>query len=512
MPIELIDPKDLPTSIKSKLEKSGEELSAKDVLFSAAENLGPSAVQFTKDIVQPFIHPIQTVKDLATLGQGVYELFVPGEQANEEVARAVGQYFADRYGGIDNIKKTFATDPVGFIADATIIFSGGGSLISKTGKIAKSENLVKAGNAAKNIAQTLDPALLPLKAIRTTGYGTKKILGITSGASDLPIEVGFKAGKSSLSLDPRKRQQAQAFRKGMSGTEDAEILVQDARSALAEIDRQKKSAYRSGMSSLASGESKIDFSKVDKAIKDLEKSFSLEGELILSDSGLNALKNIKNDVARFKENPNLHTVYGLDALKRLIGKRYNNRVDANDVSALVAQAGSSIRKIIADESPEYLKIMDEFSKSEIARKEIENALSLGRRKAVDTAARKLQSAVREIPGDGTRLQALEDIAKVSGSNLIERLSGQALSRYTPKGLQQISQPISFMAAMSAEKPQLLGLLAAQTPRLVGEAAYRGGQFSALGSPLMQSLPYTRLFEATQQEEDPMQQLLRSLNK
>ena len=90
--------------------------------FSAAKNLGPSAAQFGKDIVQPFIHPIQTVKDLGALGQGIYGLFIPGEQANEDVARAVGEYFADRYGGIDNIKRTFASDPVGFIADATVIF------------------------------------------------------------------------------------------------------------------------------------------------------------------------------------------------------------------------------------------------------------------------------------------------------------------------------------------------------------------------------------------------------
>lgn len=510
MAVKQIKLEDLPDSVKSQLQKSGKELSAKEVLFSAAENLGPSAVQFGKDIVQPFIHPIQTVKDLGTLGQGIYELFIPGEQANEEVARAVGEYFADRYGGIDNIKKTFASDPVGFIADATVIFGGGGAVISKAGKIAKSKNLEKVGNVAKNISQTLDPALLPLKAIRTTGYGTKKILGITSGVSDLPIEVAFKSGKSSLSLDPTKRQKAQAFRKGMSGAEDAEILVQDAKTALSTIDEQKKAAYRSGMSSLASGESKIDFSKVDRVINNLEKSFSVEGELILSDNGKNVLKNIKEDVAKFKENPSLHTVYGLDGLKRLIGKRYNNKVDPDDVSALVADASSGIRKIIAETSPEYLNIMDEFSKAEIARKEIESALSLGRRKAVDTAAKKLQSAIKEIPGEGTRLKSLEEIAKVSGTNLMERLAGQSLARYTPKGLQQIAQPISFMAAMGANKPQLLGLLATQTPRLVGEVAYRGGQASRIGSPIMQSLPYTRLFEATQQEEDPMQQLLRSL--
>lgn len=511
MPIREITIEELPDSVKQSLQKNSKDLSAKEVLFKAAENLAPSAIQFGEDLIQPFLHPIQTAKDIGTLGLGIYELFVPGEQPNEEVARAVGEYFAQRYGGLENIKQTFATDPVGFMADATIIFTGGGAAISKIGKIADSKSLEKVGNVAIDISQKLDPALLPLKAIRTTGSLTKAIAGTTTQVSDVPISIAFKSGKSSVSLNPQSRQKALDFKKSMSGGVDAESIVEDARQALSVIGERKKQAYRTGMSQLPSGDTRIDFSRVEKIIDDVEKTFTTEGELILNNQAKNVLKEIKDDVSRFKENPRLHTVRGLDALKRLIDKKYNPKTDPTDIDAVVAQTRGEIRKYIGEKSPEYINVMDEFSKTENARQRIQQSLSLGRRAALDTAARKLQSAISETTGTGIRSKALEDISKISGSNLMERLSGQALSTIQPRGLQQITQPISFMAASGAQKPSLLALLAAQTPRLVGEASYRAGQASTVGSPIMRSLPYTRLFEATQQEEDPMQKLLRSLN-
>ena len=47
--------------------------------------------------------------------------------------------------GLENIKKTFAEDPVGFISDASIILTGGGTLATKVGP------LTKIGEQAKKI-------------------------------------------------------------------------------------------------------------------------------------------------------------------------------------------------------------------------------------------------------------------------------------------------------------------------------------------------------------------------
>jgi hypothetical protein len=503
---------DLPESILKDLQKNSESLTAENIFSQAAENFIPSAFQFGEDLVQPFLHPVQTAKDLYTLGSGIYQLFIPGEQPNEAVAKAVGQYFSDRYGSPENAANTFAKDPVGFLSDATIIFSGGGALISKTGKIAKSKELQKVGDVAQNLSQKFDPALLPLKTLRTTGEITKGIAGITTGVSGEPISIAYKSGKSGLSLDPQKRAAAQAFRKNLTEPEEATALVQDASDALRTMQQQKAQAYRTGMGGLASAENVIDFQKVKNIIQEVEDSFKQKGQLILSDEAVRKLKLIKDDVAKFEANPELHTVSGIDALKRMIDKRYNNKIDPDDVSALVAATRGRIRKLIGEEAPDYKQIMDDYARAELRQQEIQKSLSLGRRAAADTTIKKLQKAISEQPGVGTKQKSLQALDDITDTFLMERLSAQALSAGQPRGLGQITQPISFMAAQGADKPGLLGLLAAQTPRIVGELGYRGGQISPFVKAPFQAAPALRLFEATQQQEDPFTEFIKELQK
>ena len=112
-----------------------------DVPGMAMSNFVPSAKQFGSDIVQPFMHPVETAKSLGNLGLGIIQKLIPGEQEAEKYADAVGQFFADRYGGEEELKRTLATDPVGFLADASAVLSGGGTLAARApgmaGKIGK---------------------------------------------------------------------------------------------------------------------------------------------------------------------------------------------------------------------------------------------------------------------------------------------------------------------------------------------------------------------------------------
>src|SRR5712692_595386 len=48
-------------------------LSAADVAKGAVTNIPSSAMEFGRNIVQPFIHPIDTVTGLKNIGQGVLE-------------------------------------------------------------------------------------------------------------------------------------------------------------------------------------------------------------------------------------------------------------------------------------------------------------------------------------------------------------------------------------------------------------------------------------------------------
>ena len=104
----------------------------RSAISQAITNIPSSGKQLGYDMIQPIMHPIQTAKSLKDLGSSIINLFVPGEQGNEQLAKEVGNYFKERYGGLDNIKKTFATDPVALLSDVSIILSGGAMLAPRS--------------------------------------------------------------------------------------------------------------------------------------------------------------------------------------------------------------------------------------------------------------------------------------------------------------------------------------------------------------------------------------------
>ena len=93
-----------------------------NLALQTAKNIIPSAKQLGVDIAQPFIHPIQTAKSIKDLGSSIFSL-IQGDQGNDQLARDVGTFFADRYGGLENLKKTMATDPMGLLSDISIVLN-----------------------------------------------------------------------------------------------------------------------------------------------------------------------------------------------------------------------------------------------------------------------------------------------------------------------------------------------------------------------------------------------------
>ncbi len=103
--------------------------------------LGHSASEFAGNIVQSAMHPMQTAENLGSIGLGVMEkvgrhIGLPSGQGYEKYADAVGEFMMKRYGSVDNIKRTLATDPIGVAADLSALFTGGGSLAAKLPGIA----------------------------------------------------------------------------------------------------------------------------------------------------------------------------------------------------------------------------------------------------------------------------------------------------------------------------------------------------------------------------------------
>ena len=106
-------------------------------------------------------------------------------------ADAVGNFYKDRYGGVENIKKTLYEDPVGAGLDASVVLGGAGALTgsSKLAKLSKLVDPVRlAGKGASAVGTRIAPKISKVlskasEAYATSGLGNpmkvKDIQGIT---------------------------------------------------------------------------------------------------------------------------------------------------------------------------------------------------------------------------------------------------------------------------------------------------------------------------------------------
>lgn len=161
-----------------EIEGSGipkQRRSFSDVPGEALANVGPSAVSFYKGLVTAITNPVQTVSGVLDIGAGALQNLLPKDLVDlvnqidnkpeaakraVDAANAVGGFYKDRYGSVEALKNTLATDPVGAAADLSTLFTGGASA---TTRVAPAASKVL-GTAAK-----YTNPLAPVTA--ATGYG-----------------------------------------------------------------------------------------------------------------------------------------------------------------------------------------------------------------------------------------------------------------------------------------------------------------------------------------------------
>lgn len=124
-----------------------------DVGTQALENAPKSAANFAYDLAQPFMHPIETAKSVKNIGLGLGEKagVLSGDE-HKKYPDAVGKFFSDRYGGMENFKKTLAEDPVGAAGDLSMLLSGGETALGRAPGL-----IGRVGEAAGTASRVLDP-------------------------------------------------------------------------------------------------------------------------------------------------------------------------------------------------------------------------------------------------------------------------------------------------------------------------------------------------------------------
>ena len=410
-----------------ELEKGPGQMPLADVLGNAVKNAPSSLYGVGESMVQPILHPIDTAESIGNLGKGLYSkakgLIVsqdPAKKAEDEaVANAMGEHFAKRYGGYENIKRTFSEDPAGVLADLSTPFTLGGGLAARLPGIAGT-----AGAAARKVGEAIDPVSLALKG---TAKGIEKAgdvfaypMALRSGASVQSLQDAAKAGATG---NPK-------FWEFYQGTGKASDYVDALEKAAIDAAAARNKAYQTSKAGLAYNTQPLSFANIDKTIanqfnsvKSISKPVALKANL--------ALEEVAKVVDEWRFQPKAvgrNSAADMDGLKQRIGEiRDAYKGDAN-ASRVVSNAYTSVYDTIKKAAPEYAPMMEAYRNATKDINEIKKGLGIGKNAPVSQVIRKVLKEQNSKSGN----QLFEGLAK-QNPDLPYMLAGLELSEKLPYG-------------------------------------------------------------------------------
>lgn len=304
--------------------------------------------------------------------------------------------------------------------------------------------------------------------------------------SDLVGGIGTHTGGESIrqaaKAGAKGGETGKAFVENMRGNAEMTDVLAKAKAGLSAMHAAKSAEYRAGMAGVSSDKTVLAFDGVDDAIKKAAGTTSFKGQ-VKSEAAEKVRQKIAAVVDDWKslDPAEYHTPEGLDALKQRVGSILES-VPMEERTAMMV--GRDIYKAIGSEitkqAPTYAKVMRDYSKASDDIFEIERALSIGKKSSADSAMRKLQSTLRNNVNTnyGNRLSLIQTLEDQGGQEIMPALAGQSLSSWTPRGLgSAVAGGAGAAGYMSGTMGAALPIMAAQSPRLVGETAYKLGQAS-----------------------------------
>ena len=458
------------------MPKREDSLGTGQMFAQALTNFPGSAFELGKSTFEAVTSPIETGKNIAALGSSVLGKMGVTD-ADPAMANRVGEFYKNRYGGIENAKRTFADDPAGFLADAATILTGAGGAL----RAVPQAGVKSAGKAVQKAADVIDPFTVAAKGVKGVGKGTAAVLGFTTGTGTRAVEEAAKAGY-------RGGDQGEAFVSQMRGAAPIADVVESIKPAIKGLREQRSQAYKKGMAGVTSDKSVLSFNDIDAAVGKVKDRGYFEGKS-KDPAAASAWQELKTTIDDWKSgDPAVyHTVEGIDSLKQAVGSIRDSLPYGSPARNAANEVYSAIRGEITRQAPSYAKVMNDYEVASDLLSEIETTLSQNPRASIDTQVRKLQSILRNNANTnyGRRAELGEMLAEQGATELFPQLAGQAMSSWTPRGL---SGALSGAGAIYSTIPAIAqgvtptGVLqlASTSPRVVGETVYAASQ--AVGKP------------------------------
>ena len=453
-----------------------EEIGVGEMFAQAGSNFAGSAKQFGKDVVEAVTSPVQSMKAIIDLGAGALQNALPeslvqaiGEDPrSRDIARKVGEHYAQKYGSVDAAMRAFATDPVGTSADVSAILGIGAATTP-----------AKVSGALRTASAVTDPMQVAAKLASGTanvsGQVAREVAGLGTGAGSTPVKIAFESGRQGGAAQKQ-------FRANITGAADMETALDAAKTNLDQMIARKSQEYQSSMAAVKADSQILGFNDIDNALSKANEKVRFKAEVVDPEAA-NVIAQMESAITSWKQlDPaQYHTPAGMDALKQKLW----NLVPENDFGTKKRGAAMDIYHGVANtikkQSPIYAKTMGKYSEAQQEIAQIRKALSMPEGKgkfSADTAMRKLQSLMRDNVSTnyGQRTKLAQKLEESGTESFMPALAGQSLNQLMPRGLQgQAALPLTLATTSLGGLPYLAGQAALTSPRIVGGAANRAGQ-------------------------------------
>lgn len=349
-------------------------------------NIPDSAWETVKDMVTPLLHPIETGKSIGRLTLGLMERspwkLAPGLGKDTEHEKQVDQvvdFFRNRYGSTEGLKKSIAEDPVGVSADiASILTSVGMPLkaAGTTGKIGRAGEIISKAGAK----------LEPVGVVRQTVRGIAKAVI----PKELPSKLYQSGAKFRTSLGRDKR--ARLTQTALEG----EILpsVKGIDKLTDRInDLNTEITHKIDLATSRGGE--IPVEKLFTHFDDLHAEFALSGKPITNQKIIDGIKR-QISMANQKLERNVLKPGDVQSLKQKIYKDLESYYSAVKESPASVKAQKAVAKAAKEALEELIPEIKYLNKTEGSLIEL--------KKAIEQSSSRIRN--RDLMGIGTPIKAV----------------------------------------------------------------------------------------------------------
>lgn len=200
-------------------------------------NILPSASAFAGSIFNAVIHPLDTINAIRDVGKGALATYAPSGITDQEGVDGAKQsfenvrdFFIDRYGDAESIKKTIINDPFGFAADISTVLSGGAGTARVASRAARAVGATRAAGISSQASRLLstaarvtDPVVVGAKAVsKAASAASSRVVKPFSNSKDIAAlaaaeRLGVDLPASVASNSPIVRNVEAIVSKGLFG-------------------------------------------------------------------------------------------------------------------------------------------------------------------------------------------------------------------------------------------------------------------------------------------------------